>query len=155
MAHRVSVTNFCFKTITSSGNFMQVTNANHIFNVKLCATLNKQKEICELNALIKNIKILFPHEIWKYFHMKIFIFSIWKYQWAILHSKSLKPSVYFIFTSYFNSDQSHFKCSLATKSLWLPHRIVQPSNTKDGVFDNCELVYLNSIYCVLAIENTE
>ena len=47
----------------SSGNFMQVTNANHIWNVKLCATLNKQKEICELNALIKNIKILFKrHE---------------------------------------------------------------------------------------------
>lgn len=40
---------------------MQVTNANHICNVKLCATLNKQKEICELNALLKNIKILFQY----------------------------------------------------------------------------------------------
>lgn len=40
---------------------MQVTNANHMCNVKLCATLNKQKEICELNALLKNIKILFQY----------------------------------------------------------------------------------------------
>ena len=121
MAHRVSVTNFCFRTIMSSGNFMQVTNANHISHVKLCATLNKQKEICELNALIKNIKILFQNGL----NMKISM--------SYLNSKSLKPSVYFIFTSYFNSDQSHFKCSLATNSLWLPHRTEQPSNTKDGV----------------------